>query len=40
MIKDLNEAINSKALIRIFYPGYINLWAAKALLSRVYSNSR
>ncbi|EYA81593.1 susD family protein, partial [Bacteroides fragilis str. S24L34] len=31
-----NEAINSKALSESSTPGYINLWAAKALLSRVY----
>ena len=36
VIKDLNEAINSKALSESSTPGYINLWAAKALLSRVY----
>ncbi|MCS2376968.1 hypothetical protein NXV16_20615 [Bacteroides fragilis] len=32
----MNEAINSKALSESSTPGYINLWAAKALLSRVY----
>lgn len=36
VVKDLNEAIDSKALSEKSTPGYINLWAAKALLVRVY----
>lgn len=36
VLKDLNEAINSGYLAREKTQGYINYWAAKALLSRVY----
>ena len=36
VLKDLNEAINSGALPTEATPGYINVWTAKALLSRVY----
>lgn len=36
VIKDLTEAINSKALATKSTPGYVNLWGAKAILSRVY----
>lgn len=36
VIKDLTEAINSGHLLTAKSKGYINLWAAKALLSRVY----
>lgn len=38
VIKDLTEAINSNALATKSTPGYINLWGAKAILSRVYLN--
>ncbi len=36
VIKDLTEAISSGALAEDKTQGYINVWAAKALLSRVY----
>lgn len=36
ILKDLDEAINSGALAEEATPGYLNVWAAKALLSRVY----
>lgn len=36
VIKDLTEAISSGALATDKTPGYINKWAAEALLSRVY----
>jgi tetratricopeptide (TPR) repeat protein len=36
VIKDLTEAINSETLATERTPGYINLWAAKAILCRVY----
>jgi tetratricopeptide (TPR) repeat protein len=36
VIKDLTEAIHSGALKTDVYDGYINEWAAKALLTRVY----
>ena len=36
VIKDLTEAIHSDALKTDVYDGYINEWAAKALLTRVY----
>lgn len=34
--KDLTEAISSNALSKVNTVGYVNLWAAKALLVRVY----
>lgn len=36
VIKDLNDAIGSDALSKKETPGYVNLWGAKAILSRVY----
>lgn len=36
VIKDLNEAISSGALSTEVTPGYVSLYAAKALLARVY----
>lgn len=36
ILKDLEDAINSGALEEEATPGYLNVWAAKALLSRVY----
>lgn len=36
VVKDLTEAIDSEALVDDQLVGYINVWAAKALLSRVY----
>ena len=36
VVKDLTEAINSNALATKSTPGYVNLWGAKAILSRVY----
>ena len=36
VLKDLKEAIASGALAEDATPGYLNVWAAKALLSRVY----
>ncbi|MDR0962292.1 MAG: RagB/SusD family nutrient uptake outer membrane protein [Mediterranea sp.] len=36
VVKDLTEAIDSKALETKKQQGYLNLWAAKALLTRVY----
>ena len=38
VVKDLNDAINSGALATKSTPGYVNLWGAKAILSRVYLN--
>lgn len=38
VVKDLNDAINSGALVTKSTPGYVNLWGAKAILSRVYLN--
>ena len=38
VVKDLTEAINSGALATKSTPGYVNLWGAKAILSRVYLN--
>lgn len=36
VLKDLTDAINSKALPEDKTTGYVNVWAAKALLTRVY----
>lgn len=36
ILKDLNDAVNSKALSTDNTPGYIDVWGAKAILSRVY----
>lgn len=36
VVKDLTEAIDSKALSSLKMTGYLNVWAAKALLTRVY----
>ena len=36
ILKDLNDAINSKALSTANTKGYIDVWGAKAILSRVY----
>lgn len=36
VIKDLTDAINSKALPTDETPGYVNEWSAKAILARVY----
>lgn len=38
VIKDLTEAINSGTLEKESDPGYVTLWGAKAILSRVYLN--
>ncbi len=38
VIKDLTEAINSNALETEADPGYVTVWGAKAILSRVYLN--
>uniref|UniRef100_A0AB33JKJ1 RagB/SusD family nutrient uptake outer membrane protein n=1 Tax=Prevotella sp. GTC17262 TaxID=3236797 RepID=A0AB33JKJ1_9BACT len=38
VVKDLKEAISSNALPSKFTAGYLNIWGAKALLSRVYLN--
>lgn len=38
VLEDLNAAISSNALSTDMTPGYVNLWTAKALLSRVYLN--
>lgn len=38
VVKDLTEAISSGALATKSTPGYVNLWGAKAILSRVYLN--
>lgn len=36
VVKDLNDAISSNALSQKQSPGYVNIWGAKAILSRVY----
>ncbi|MFQ7113465.1 RagB/SusD family nutrient uptake outer membrane protein [Hallella bergensis] len=36
VLKDLNDAISSNALSQKQSPGYVNIWGAKAILSRVY----
>lgn len=36
VLEDLTDAINSNNLPTDFTPGYINVWAAKAILTRVY----
>ena len=38
VVKDLNEAISSNALATETEPGYVSVWGAKAILSRVYLN--
>ena len=38
VIKDLTDAINSNALATETTPGYVSVWGAKAILSRVYLN--
>ncbi len=38
VVKDLTEAINSGALETEKDPGYVTVWGAKAILSRVYLN--
>lgn len=38
VVKDLTEAINSNALATETKPGYVSVWGAKAILSRVYLN--
>ena len=38
VIKDLTDAINSNALATETTPGYVGVWGAKAILSRVYLN--
>jgi len=38
VVKDLTEAINSNALATETEPGYVSVWGAKAILSRVYLN--
>ena len=38
VLKDLTEAINSNALATETTPGYVSVWGAKAILSRVYLN--
>lgn len=37
-MKDLTEAISSNALATETEPGYVSVWGAKAILSRVYLN--
>lgn len=38
VVKDLTDAISSGALATEAEPGYVSLWSAKAILSRVYLN--
>ena len=38
VVKDLTEAISSNALATETEPGYVSVWEAKAILSRVYLN--
>lgn len=38
VVKDLTDAISSGALTTETEPGYVSLWSAKAILSRVYLN--
>lgn len=38
VVKDLTEAISSNALAKETEPGYVSVWGAKAILSRVYLN--
>ncbi len=38
VLKDLTDAINSNALATETTPGYVSVWGAKAILSRVYLN--
>ena len=38
VVKDLTEAISSNALTTETEPGYVSVWGAKAILSRVYLN--
>ena len=38
VVKDLDEAIKSGALTTETEPGYVSVWGAKAILSRVYLN--
>ena len=38
VVKDLTEAISSNALATEIEPGYVSVWGAKAILSRVYLN--
>lgn len=38
VVKDLTEAISSNALATETEPGYVSVWSAKAILSRVYLN--
>lgn len=38
VVKDLTEAISSNALATETVPGYVSVWGAKAILSRVYLN--
>lgn len=38
VLKDLNEAISSNTLPETSDPGYLTVWGAKAILSRVYLN--
>ncbi len=38
VVKDLTEAISSNALATETKPGYVSVWGAKAILSRVYLN--
>lgn len=38
VVKDLTEAISSNALATETEPGYVSVWGAKAILSRVYLN--
>ena len=38
VVKDLTDAINSNALATETTPGYVSVWGAKAILSRVYLN--
>lgn len=38
VVKDLTEAISSYALATETKPGYVSVWGAKAILSRVYLN--
>lgn len=38
VVKDLTEAISSNALAAETEPGYVSVWGAKAILSRVYLN--
>lgn len=38
VVKDLTEAISSNALATETEPGYVSVWGAKAIISRVYLN--